>query len=114
MSIRNNSLPIAILAGGLATRLRPITETIPKSLVEVAGKPFVVHQLELLARNGIRDVVLCIGHLGEQIGDVIGDGSALGLRVRYSSDGSQLLGTGGALRKALPMLGSGLAGILAW
>jgi N-acetyl-alpha-D-muramate 1-phosphate uridylyltransferase len=97
--------PVAILAGGLATRLRPATERVPKSLLEVAGKPFAVHQVELLRRNGLRDVVFCIGYLGEQIEQVLGDGSGFEMRVRYSYDGPKLLGTGGALRRALPLLG---------
>jgi len=99
------SLPVAILAGGLATRLRPITEKIPKALVDVAGKPFVVHQLELLRARGIRRVVLCLGHLGEQVEALVGDGRAFGLEVACSYDGERLLGTGGALRRALPALG---------
>ena len=99
------SLPVAILAGGLATRLRPITQKIPKSLVDVAGKPFVVRQLEYLRQQGINRVVLCLGYLGEQVEAVVGDGSAFGLEVRYSWDGPRLLGTGGALRQALPLLG---------
>jgi N-acetyl-alpha-D-muramate 1-phosphate uridylyltransferase len=96
---------IAILAGGLATRLRPITEEIPKSLIEVAGKPFICHQLEYLRRQGVKSVVLCIGFLGEMIQEVVGDGSRWEMHVSYSSDGPALLGTGGALRKALPLLG---------
>lgn len=99
------SLPLAILAGGLATRLRPLTEKIPKSLVEVAGLPFIVHQIELLRRNGIGHLVLCLGYLGEQVQAEIGDGSRWGMRVDYVFDGPQLLGTGGALRRALPWLG---------
>ncbi len=98
-------LPVAILAGGLATRLRPITETIPKSLVEVAGKPFVLRQLAYLRDQGVRRVVLCIGYLGEMIEEVVGTGGGLGLDVAYSTDGPELLGTGGALKKALPLLG---------
>ncbi len=97
--------PVALLAGGLATRLRPITETIPKALVEVAGKPFVVHQIELLRRNGITRLVLCVGYLGEMIREVLGDGSAYNVHVDYSFDGPKLLGTAGALKKALPLLG---------
>ena len=65
----------ATLAGGLATRLRPITEKIPKALVEVAGKPFLDHQIELLRRNGLTELVVCVGHLGEMIRDRYGDGS---------------------------------------
>jgi len=98
-------LPVAILAGGLATRLRPITESIPKALVEVAGKPFIFRQLDYLYLQGIRRVVLCIGYLGEMIEQIVGDGSQFGLEVTYSPDGPVLLGTGGALRQALPMLG---------
>jgi NDP-sugar pyrophosphorylase family protein len=99
------SLPVAVLAGGLATRLRPITETIPKSLVEVAGRPFAEHQITLLERHGLRDIVFLIGHLGEMVRDVLGDGSRLGVRLRYVFDGPAPLGTGGALRRALPELG---------
>jgi NDP-sugar pyrophosphorylase family protein len=97
--------PVAILAGGLATRLRPITQTIPKALVDVAGKPFILRQLEYLRGQGVQHVVLCVGYLGEMIQDKVGTGERFGLRVSYSSDGSALLGTGGALKKALPLLG---------
>src|SRR5262245_17990144 len=97
-------LPVAILAGGLATRLRPVTEKIPKSLLSVAGRPFLAHQLELLQRNGVERVVLCVGHLGEMIQKEFGDGACFGVRLDYSSDGDRLLGTGGAVRKALPLL----------
>ncbi len=98
-------LPVAILAGGLATRLRPVTETIPKSLVTVAGEPFLAHQLRLLRSQGVERAVLCVGHLGEMIEREFGDGSAFGVSVQYSFDGPALLGTGGALRAALPLLG---------
>jgi len=98
-------IPVAVLAGGLATRLRPITEKIPKSLVPVAGRPFLAHQLELLHARGIRRAVLCIGYLGEMIQRDFGDGSAFGVRLDYSFDGPKLLGTGGALKRALPLLG---------
>jgi NDP-sugar pyrophosphorylase family protein len=97
--------PIAILAGGLATRLRPITSTIPKSLIQVAGEPFIAHQLRLLVREGFSEVVLLCGFLGEQIREFVGDGESFGCRVRYSFDGHVLRGTGGALRRAIPMLG---------
>ena len=98
------SLPVAILAGGLATRLRPITERIPKSLVSVGGEPFLAHQLRLLHSRGIRSAVLCVGHLGEMIEREFGN-AALGMELRYSFDGPKLLGTGGAIRAALPSLG---------
>lgn len=99
-------LPVAILAGGLATRLHPITETIPKALVDVAGRPFVVRQLDLLREQGVGRVVLCVGHLGEQIRSEVGDGRRFGVEVAYSFDGPRLLGTAGALRRALPLLGN--------
>jgi MurNAc alpha-1-phosphate uridylyltransferase len=98
-------LPVAILAGGLATRLRPITETIPKALVDVAGKPFIVRQLSYLREQGISRVVLCIGYLGDMVRAVVGSGESFGLEVSYSEDGPNLLGTGGALAKAIPILG---------
>ena len=97
--------PVAILAGGLATRLHPITRTIPKALVEVAGEPFAHHQLRLLARHGVREVVYLIGYLGEQIEEALGDGRQFGLSIRYLSDGPHLLGTGGAIARARPLLG---------
>ena len=96
---------VAILAGGLATRLRQVTLTIPKSMVEVAGEPFIAHQLRLLSQGGVRAVVVCAGHLSSQIEDFVQDGSRFGCAVRYSIDGERPLGTGGALRKALPLLG---------
>ena len=96
------SLPVAILAGGLAVRLRPITEEIPKALVEVAGEPFVYHQLRLLAGQGIRRVVFCVGYRGQQIVEAVGDGRRFGLQAEYVYDGPALLGTGGALVNALP------------
>lgn len=102
----NNAMPpVAVLAGGLATRLRPRTATVPKSMLPVAGEPFVAHQLRLLAHQGATEVVLCCGYLGEQIEAFVGDGSGFGCQVRYSFDGAKPKGTGGALRQALPLLG---------
>ncbi len=98
-------LPVAILAGGLATRLGPITRATPKLLVDVAGEPFFSHQLRLLQRSGLRRVVLCVGHLGEVIVGRYGDGASWGMQIDYSFDGPTLLGTGGALIRALPLLG---------
>ena len=95
-----------ILAGGLATRMRPLTETVPKLLLDVAGRPFVDWQLEKLAACGFEDVVICIAYLGEQIQEHVGDGARYGVRVRYTNEGTNLLGTGGALRLALPVLAS--------
>src|SRR5712692_229886 len=99
------TLPVAILAGGLGSRLRPLTETIPKCLIEVAGRPFIVHQLELLQRKGVERAVLCLGYLGSMVEDLLGRGNGLGVQLQYVFDGSVLLGTGGALKKALPVLG---------
>lgn len=98
-------LPVAILAGGLATRLGPLTQSTPKCLLDVAGRPFVHHQLRQLRSQGVEKVVLCLGHLGERVVEVVGDGSAYGLKVAYSFDGPELRGTAGAIRRALPMLG---------
>ncbi len=98
-------LPTAILAGGQATRLRPLTATVAKSLVRIAGEPFLAHQLRLLRGAGIERVVLCVGFLGDQIVEFAGDGSAFGLDVDYVWDGLSPLGTAGAIRKALPALG---------
>jgi NDP-sugar pyrophosphorylase family protein len=96
--------PVVILAGGMATRLYPVTLTIPKSLIEVTGKPFIFHQLALLKRQGVYNVVLCVGKFGEMIQESVGDGHTWGLEVQYSYDGDVLLGTGGAIKKAIPRL----------
>jgi len=104
VSFSLSKIPVAILAGGLATRLRPITEKIPKSLVPVAGRPILAHQLEMLHAQGIRRAVLCIGFLGEMIQGEFGD-EAYGIQLEYSFDGEKLLGTGGAIKRALPKLG---------
>ncbi|TAK71671.1 MAG: nucleotidyl transferase [Betaproteobacteria bacterium] len=90
-----------ILAGGLGKRLRPITQTIPKTLVEVAGMPFAHHQLSWLARQGVRNVVYSLGYLGEMVRDFVGDGSRWGLSVSYADEGMELKGTAGAIRLAL-------------
>jgi len=82
-----------------------MTETIPKALLEVAGEPFIAHQLRLLAREGVSEAVLCLGYLGDQVERFVGSGARFGLRVRFCRDGDRLLGTGGALRRALPLLG---------
>ena len=97
-------LPVVILTGGLATRLYPTTRTIPKALIPLNGRPFIDHQLALLKEKGVTQVVLCVGHLGSQIEEFVGDGSQWGLKVRYSYDGDILLGTGGAIRKAAGIL----------
>jgi MurNAc alpha-1-phosphate uridylyltransferase len=98
--------PVAILCGGMATRLKPISDTIPKALVDVSGKPFIYYQLDEVRRQQISDVVLCVGHKGEMIEEVVGDGHAFNLNIRYSYDGEVMLGTGGALLNAIHMLGN--------
>jgi NDP-sugar pyrophosphorylase family protein len=93
-----------ILAGGLGTRLRPLTNSRPKSMVEVMGKPFLQHQIELLRAHGLTRFILCVGHEAEQIVSHFGDGVSLGVEIKYSHDGASPLGTGGALVKAIPLL----------
>jgi D-sedoheptulose 7-phosphate isomerase len=99
------SATVAVLAGGLATRLWPTTEGIPKSLVEVDGRPFAEHQIELLRGHGLNDIVFLVGHLGEMVVKALGDGSRYDVRLRYAFDGPRPMGTGGAIRRALPELG---------
>ena len=96
-------MQVVILAGGLGSRLRPLTARIPKPMAPVAGAPYLEHQLRLLARQSLRDVVILTGYLGEQIEEYFGDGRRLGLEIQYSREG-QPLGTGGALRHARPLL----------
>lgn len=94
---------IVVLAGGLATRLYPITDKIPKSMVEVAGKPFLSHQIEIFKQNGIKEIVMCVGHFSDQIKDYYGDGKNFGIRIIYSQE-NEKLDTGGAIKNALPYL----------
>ena len=93
-------LPVALLSGGLAVRMRPDTISQPKSMLTAAGKPFIEHQLNLLRGKGASRIILCLGYLGEMIEQFVGDGSRFGLSVSYSYDGEKLIGTGGALKKA--------------
>ena len=95
---------MVILAGGLGTRLRPLTSEVPKALIPIGGKPFLHHQIDLLKRRGIRDIVLCVGHLGDRVKDYFGDGRWLGVRIRYSEEEGHLLGTAGAIKNAEPLL----------
>ena len=97
-------ISIAILAGGLATRLYPITQMRPKSLIDIAGKPFIFRQLDYLKEKGIQHVVICVGHLGEMIRAEVGTGEKFGLKIDYSEDGPVRLGTGGAIKKAATLL----------
>ncbi|MEE8369835.1 MAG: sugar phosphate nucleotidyltransferase, partial [Dehalococcoidia bacterium] len=97
-------MQLVILAGGLGSRLRPLTQQVPKCLVPVNGRPFLEYQLELLSRRGVRDIVLCVGHLGEAVLERIGSGHHLGVNVVYSWERDGLLGTAGALKNAAPLL----------
>lgn len=97
--------PAAILAGGLGTRLHPLTESLPKALIDINGQPFIAHQLRLLAAAGVERVVLCLGHLGEMVQEVVGNGARYGVRAEYSFDGPALRGTGGAIQNARALLG---------
>lgn len=97
-------MQIVILCGGKATRLYPLTKKIPKSMIRFEGKPFLEQQLDLLKKNRIFDVVLCVGYKAEQIKKYFGDGKNFGVEIKYSSDKKRLLGTGGALKKAENLL----------
>jgi NDP-sugar pyrophosphorylase family protein len=97
----------AILAGGLATRLRPLTEKVPKSMIRIKDKPFLAYQIDLLRKNNVSEIVLCAGYLGEQIEECFGDGRKFGVHITYSYEREQLLGTAGALRNAIGLLGDG-------
>jgi NDP-sugar pyrophosphorylase family protein len=93
-------LQVVVLAGGLGTRMARFTTSLPKALIPVCGRPFIDWQLRWLASQGARDVLLCIGHLGQAIEAFVGDGRAWALHVDYSWERGELLGTGGALRQA--------------
>lgn len=97
-------MQIAILAGGLATRLQPLTEKIPKSMIMINGKPFLQYQLEFLKKEGITDIVLCVGYLSEQIETYFGDGKRFGVNIKYNRERGRLLGTAGALKNAERLL----------
>lgn len=96
---------MCILAGGLGTRLGAAAQGLPKPLVPVAGEPFLFHQLRLLRAHGAREIVVCVGHLGQQIEDAVGNGSSFGLSVQVVHDPPGLAGTAAAVRGALPLLG---------
>jgi MurNAc alpha-1-phosphate uridylyltransferase len=99
--------PIVILAGGLATRLRPITEKTPKSLIEINGEPFVYHQLDLLEKKGFKKIHFCLGFLGEQVEEAVRKSEYYErLNISFSYDGEKLLGTGGTIRKIIHQLPS--------
>ena len=94
-----------ILAGGAGTRLYPLTLNIPKAMIKIKGKPFILHLVEELKRNGIKDFVFCIGYLADQFKEFFGDGSRFGIKIAYSVE-KKFMGTGGALKLAEPYLKS--------
>ena len=98
------SKSLVILAGGMATRLHPVTLSIPKSLIDINGTPFILHQLKLIQNSGVKNVVLCLGNLGKPIENLLGDKFGESVNIQYSYDGDTLLGTGGAILKAFPIL----------
>lgn len=98
-------MTVVILAGGQATRMQPWTREVPKLLLPVGTRPFAEWQLALLQAQGFRDIVYCVGHLGDRIRGFLGDGSTYGMEFQYSDEGEARLGTGGAILKALPLLG---------
>jgi MurNAc alpha-1-phosphate uridylyltransferase len=102
-------LPLAILAGGYATRLGSLTKDLPKCLIEINGRPFIEWQLDLLIKNGFLDFVFCLSYKSDMVQEYLGDGSSRGVKIQYSLDGETQLGTGGAIQKALPTLGEAFA-----
>lgn len=99
-----NLYPVLILAGGLGTRLGKLSKNTPKSLMNINGKPFIDYQLKYLKLQGVNEVVICTGYLGEQIKNYVGNGIKFNLQISYSEDGPKKLGTGGAILKALRLL----------
>jgi len=97
-------MQIAILCGGLATRLGNISKNTPKSMINIEGKPFLEYQINELKKQNVKDFVLCVGHLSEQIKDYFGDGKSFDVEIKYSHDGDIPLGPIGALKKAQPLL----------
>ena len=93
-----------ILAGGEGLRLKPLTQSIPKPMIPIAGKPFLEHLINLLRRNSVDEIVICTGYRGEVISSYFGNGESFGVRIRYSDDGDQLLGTAGSLKNAALLL----------
>jgi len=94
-----------ILAAGRGERLRPLTDSTPKPLIEVGGQSLIAHHLQRLAQAGFREVVINLSHLGDMIRDALGDGSKWGLNIHYSPEPEGALDTGGGIRQALPLLG---------
>jgi len=96
-------MKIVVVAGGLATRMRPYTDSTPKCMLDLNGKPLIAHQLEYFRDHGYTDFIFCIGHLAEQVVEFFGDGSSMGVRIEYSQEDA-LLGTAGSVKKAEALL----------
>ena len=97
-------LQTAILLGGLGSRVASISKKKPKALVDINGKPFIDWQLNYLKKQGFKNIIMCVGHMSKQIIDFVGNGERYNLKIEYSDDGEKLLGTGGSIKKALPLL----------
>lgn len=104
-------MKVMILAAGLGERMRPLTDRVPKALLEVGGTPLIVHLIERLARAGLGDLVVNVSHLADQIEQRLGDGSRLGVRIAYSRE-ETALETGGGIAYALPLLGGAPFGVV--
>ena len=98
-------MPLAILAGGYATRLENLTKGLPKCLIEINGRPFIDWQLDLLIKSGYSNFILCLSYKSDLVQEYLGDGGNRGVKIQYSLDGEKQLGTGGAIQNALPLLG---------
>jgi len=97
-------MQIAIICGGLATRLGSLATNIPKSMIDIDGKPFLEQQIEMLKKHNITDIVLCVGHLSDKIEDYFGNGDKFGVNIKYSQDGAKALGPIGAIKNAESLL----------
>lgn len=97
-------MQVVILDGGMGTRIRPLTEGQPKAMIMVEDKPFLEYQIELLRKNRVAEIVICVGHLADHIKDYFGDGAGFGVDIRYSEEKGKLLGMAGALKNAEPLL----------
>jgi NDP-sugar pyrophosphorylase family protein len=95
---------VIILCGGLASRLGNLTRKIPKSLISINNKPFIIYQIEKLKSYGFKNFILCVGHKNYQIKNLLGNGIKYGVKIEYSYDGKKLLGTAGAIKKALKLV----------
>ena len=97
-------MKIVIIMGGLATRMKPFTQNIPKCMIDVQGKPLILHQIEFFRNQGFKDYIFCIAHLGEKVREFFGDGQQFGLHIEYSEERDDLRGTAGCVKLAEPLL----------